>query len=1150
MLRSFVLDDFLPEYVLSTGTPVPGVTTVRLKGARRVDEDGRLLTGVCLTAAELRVRGCVDRYLVEDQRGCKCPPDDFQCVIDRPTAASASVCSALCSARADCYASSYVEGAPSYCNLYKAGVELGAAAAAGTSCSLRQARLPDCSDASCAQLGWQEATGSVAAGGGGEAAVCAMTPTGAGCPLEQTYAAARSACEGAGGRLCSLPELLAGEPTGTAAGSCGQQLDGAGRYAWSSSAEGCRGGGVAVANGVGGFKCEDATAGALHATRCCADDDPRGSVTLELRRQSDANFVQTLARHTANDGAYELPQTLVATLVATPGSDYFVTIESERGAADTDASVPFLISDYVFESPTPPAPQPPPPLPKMPPPSPPPYPPGKAPLPPLPSPPPPFPGRPPSPPPPPPAPVVDETLFDFELGFTGTVASGGAGARARYDHALRLQPWRSFLKAPRVQWDHRAAWQEYQPELPADEPDSAASRRRLADGVPQYMALLHTHDAAKPSGAEDAAVLMGPPTLVSETSPYASFWWWGTQKVETEATGARRGAPASVTRVPDGTLLVMVCRCAPNDPGCDPKSIQYDRDCSTQWGSQECGSVGAWQFASIDMRAHAAAGSTVRVLFYARFDPALLTDGANYALAIDHVTLNSAEHVDPDAPFGFTRGFNFEDGLRQRLLPQACSNDGAAGKPAGSLPLPWLRASGAYAQDITGPEAAHSGDFYMVVDTALDTSKSGVDVGYLYLPAFVATGDLSFYFHCFASGADVQWYLGQLSLEAAVLGADGQTGSWRELWLATDPRSRLTPTCSARSWQEESVALDQYRGQAVRLRFKAQSNCRGALTDGSPPPWPYCERSAFALDDIIINTGGRCALYDNIALYQAAVAFDGLTEQAIPTPETVNGELEAQGQVCSTPEERAELSTSLVDNDDDDGFYDDDDSGRFAYWEVTAKHLEGSVIRSVYIYAGGTREEQKERLLGAKVKLFRGREVGDREKVGETKVISSGTPGVTIRMGDDCDPDASADKGFEAAPPFASKCMVEVAWGDDVVDVDVVRIESRNTECLSLREVQVNGCENVEEDALTERIYRALTRPTDEEAAGHISIVEIAGLTGALGLIAGWLLCLAALFVLFSKERIKWTSFHDEDEDGMHEAFEKAHGVGSKVGNV
>ena len=81
-----------------------------------------------------------------------------------------------------------------------------------------------------------------------------------------------------------------------------------------------------------------------------------------------------------------------------------------------------------------------------------------------------------------------------------------------------------------------------------------------------------------------------------------------------------------------------------------------------------------------------------------------------------------------------------------------------------------------------------------------------------------------------------------------------------------------------------------------------------------------------------------------------------------------------------------------------------------------------------------------------------------REKVGETKVISSGTPGVTIRMGDDCDPDASADKGFEAAPPFASKCMVEVAWGDDVVDVDVVRIESRNTECLSLREVQVNGC--------------------------------------------------------------------------------------------
>ena len=85
---------------------------------------------------------------------------------------------------------------------------------------------------------------------------------------------------------------------------------------------------------------------------------------------------------------------------------------------------------------------------------------------------------------------------------------------------------------------------------------------------------------------------------------------------------------------------------------------------------------------------------------------------------------------------------------------------------------------------------------------------------------------------------------------------------------------------------QESVALDQYRGQAVRLRFKAQSNCRGALTDGSPPPWPYCERSAFALDDIIINTGGRCALYDNIALYQAAVAFDGLTEQAIPTPET------------------------------------------------------------------------------------------------------------------------------------------------------------------------------------------------------------------------------------------------------------------------
>ena len=80
----------------------------------------------------------------------------------------------------------------------------------------------------------------------------------------------------------------------------------------------------------------------------------------------------------------------------------------------------------------------------------------------------------------------------------------------------------------------------------------------------------------------------------------------------------------------------------------------------------------------------------------------------------------------------------------------------------------------------------------MVVDTALDTSTSGVDVGYLYLPAFVATGDLSFYFHCFASGADVQWYLGQLSLEAAVLGADGQTGSWRELWLATDPRSRLT----------------------------------------------------------------------------------------------------------------------------------------------------------------------------------------------------------------------------------------------------------------------------------------------------------------------------------------------------------------------
>ena len=112
-----------------------------------------------------------------------------------------------------------------------------------------------------------------------------------------------------------------------------------------------------------------------------------------------------------------------------------------------------------------------------------------------------------------------------------------------------------------------------------------------------------------------------------------------------------------------------------------------------------------------------------------------------------------------------------------------------------------------------------------------------------------------------------------------------------------------------------------------------------------------------------------------------------------------------------------------------------------------------------------------------------------------------------------------------------------------------MRIESRNTECLSLHEVQVNGCENVEEDALTERITaRSRGRPTRRPPA--ISIVEIAGLTGALGLIAGWLLCLAALFVLFSKERIKWTSFHGRDEDGMHEAFEKAHGVGSKVGNV
>ena len=267
VLRSFLRR--LPARVRAEHRRRPGVTTVRLKGARRVDEDGRLLTSVCLTAAELRVRGCVDRYLVEDQRGCKCPPDDFQCVIDRPTAASASVCSALCSARADCYGSSYVEGSPSYCNLYKAGVELGATAAAGRGMLAPPARLPDCSDASCAQLGWREATGSVAAGGSGEAAVCA-TPTGA-VPARARPTAARSV-RGAGGRLCSLPELLAGSrraPRRARAVSSSA----AGRYAWSSSAEGCRGG-VAVANGVGGFGARTRRR-ARCATRCCADDDPR-----------------------------------------------------------------------------------------------------------------------------------------------------------------------------------------------------------------------------------------------------------------------------------------------------------------------------------------------------------------------------------------------------------------------------------------------------------------------------------------------------------------------------------------------------------------------------------------------------------------------------------------------------------------------------------------------------------------------------------------------------------------------------------------------------------------------------------------------------------------------------------------------------------
>ena len=563
VLRSFVLDDFLPEYVLSTGTPVPGVTTVRLKGARRVDEDGRLLTGVCLTAAELRVRGCVDRYLVEDQRGCKCP--GRLPVRDRPADGGVGerVLGAVLGARR-LLPSSYVEGSPSYCNLYK-----GASSSARRRRRARAARSARRGSPTAATRRARSSDGRRRRGRWpprrGEAAVCAMTPT--------RRLPARADLRGGARRVRGRRR-----PAVLAARAAGRGADGHRRGLVRSAARrrrplrGARRPRAARRRRSGRQRRRRLQVRGRDGRRAARDAllrrrRPAGSVTLELRRQSDTSFVQTLARHTANDGAYELPQTLVATLVATPGST--TSSRSSRSAAPATPTrrSPSSSATTCFESPTPPTPQPPPPLPKMPPPSPPPYPPGKAPL-----------RRcrarhrvpgPPSPPPPPPAPVVDETL-DFELGFTGTVAGGGAGARPVRPRAA-LRPWRSFLR-------HRGSSGTIAPPgriRPGSPPTSPTGRvaqtaRRRRPAVHGAAAHARRGEAQRRGGRGGAD---GPADARVGDEPVRELLVVGDAEGRDGGTGARRGAPASVTRARRHAarhgLPLRVER-----PRCDPKSIQ------------------------------------------------------------------------------------------------------------------------------------------------------------------------------------------------------------------------------------------------------------------------------------------------------------------------------------------------------------------------------------------------------------------------------------------------------------------------------------------------------------------------------------------------------------------------------------------------
>ncbi len=194
----------------------------------------------------------------------------------------------------------------------------------------------------------------------------------------------------------------------------------------------------------------------------------------------------------------------------------------------------------------------------------------------------------------------------------------------------------------------------------------------------------------------------------------------------------------------------------------------------------------------------------------------------------------------------------------------------------------WTNNSGSTASKRTGPSSAYAGSYYMYIEATGNLSSEAV----ITSPCFDLTSETSatFEFAYNMYGRVVQ----TLEIEATT---DGTT--WTSIWSLSGNQGD--------SWYTESVDLDAYIGNIVKLRFVGTTGSR--------------DRADIAIDDLGLITSGSSSSGDNDLTL--TITFDNYPEETSWTLENDGGTTVASGGTYASQSDGSTLEISINDLEND-----------------------------------------------------------------------------------------------------------------------------------------------------------------------------------------------------------------------------------------